>query len=191
MHHLRPGKICKKARHPVHRQAQVGPRGHGNLIAPSRIHHDHSSARMHPGNGREPIHPNPLRRHALTQLRAKRIITYTPDEAHVSPESASRNGLIRPLTTVVDEQRPARDRLPRGRQTLGQRHNVDIDRAHDENTWCSHRYAVSSLTLAHELHAKRPEIGKLLVRLAGAQGLQAARCRRTLSAPASADTLPA
>src|SRR5712691_12788112 len=32
---------------------------------------------------------------------------------------------------------------------------------------------LSPLTLAHELHAKRPEIGKLLVWLAGPQGLQA------------------
>jgi hypothetical protein len=73
------------------------------------------------------MHPNPLRHHALSQLWAKRILTDTPDEAHVSPKSACRNGLIRPLTTVIDEQRPARYRLPRGRQTLGQHHNVYID----------------------------------------------------------------
>jgi hypothetical protein len=58
---------------------------------------------MHPSNGREPLHPNPLRRHALPQLRAKRILTYAPDEAHISPEPASRNGLIGSLTTMVDE----------------------------------------------------------------------------------------
>jgi hypothetical protein len=58
---------------------------------------------MHPSKRRESMYPNPLRRQALPQLRAKRILTYTPDEAHVSPEPASRNGLICPLTTMVDE----------------------------------------------------------------------------------------
>jgi hypothetical protein len=82
---------------------------------------------MHPGHGREPIHSDPRRDHTLTQFRAERVIPYTPDEAYVSPESASRNGLIRPLPTVVDEQRPARDRLPWGWQTRGQRHNIYID----------------------------------------------------------------
>jgi hypothetical protein len=82
---------------------------------------------MHPSNGREPLYPNPLRRHAPLQLQPKRILTHTPDEAHVGSKPACRDGLIRPFPTVVDEQRPARDRLPWGWQTRGQRHNIHID----------------------------------------------------------------
>src|SRR5207244_7080078 len=48
--------------------------------------------------------------------------------------------------TVIDPHPPARYPLPRSRQTPGQHHNVYIDRAHNENTWCSHKYTISSST---------------------------------------------
>ena len=114
-------------------QRPVRARCHRDLVLTRLVDEDQRHAGRDARLPRDLLDIDPLSHQRFTRLVAERVVPHRADEHHLRPQPRRRHRLVPALTAVKAPERPAEDRLAgRGQPGAGD-HEVDIQRAHDDD----------------------------------------------------------